>query len=129
GARRAGLFGDHLDRDVYGWIMAGDVAKFVELTREFAEHIVAARLDAVVTDAWQLYNVTHDLWHLVTRAAAACASERLGRRVDCLDYAVVPRSLAQRSPGETQQLIVLTDAEVRRKLDLARAFPAIAGDL
>lgn len=128
GARDGGLFGDYLDRDVYAWIMTGDAGKFVALTHRLAARIVDERLEAVVTDAWQLYNVAHDLWHLVTRAAVALASERLGRSVACFDYAVVPRSLAQRSLGEVRRSIALTDAEVRRKLDLVHAFPAIAGD-
>lgn len=129
GAHDGGLFGDHLDRDVYAWILAGDAGRFVGLARRLAARIVDERLEAVVTDAWQLYNVTHDLWHLVTRAAVALAGERLGRRVRCLDYAVVPRSLAQRSLGQAQHAITLTDAELRRKLELARGYPAIAGDL
>jgi hypothetical protein len=129
GGRPGPLFGECLDRDVYAWIMAGDTRKFSDLARQLADHIVAERLEAVVTDAWQLYNVTHDLWHFVTRAAVALASDRLGRRVPCFDYAVVPRSLARRSMGEAHDIIRLDEAEVRRKLQLANAFPAIAQDV
>jgi len=129
GARPGGLFGDYLDREVYGWIMAGDIRRFQDLAHELAERIVKARLDAIITDAWQHYNVVHDVWHLVTRAAVACASRRVGRRLDCLDYAVVPASMAGRALGEVQHAIALTAGELRRKLELAAAFPAIAGDL
>jgi len=129
GAQAGDLFGQYLDRDVYAWIMAGETSKFANLARQLADHIVDQRLDAVVTDAWQLYNVTHDLWHLVTRAAVGLASERLGRRVACFDYAVAPPALALRSMGETHEFRRLDDAEVRRKQAMADAFPAIAQDV
>ncbi|CAN7562975.1 hypothetical protein LJR225_004145 [Phenylobacterium sp. LjRoot225] len=129
GARPGQLFGQCLDRDVYAWIMAGETRRFSNLARQLADHIVDQRLDAVVTDAWQLYNVTHDIWHLVTRAAVALASERLGRRVACFDYAVTPPSLALRSMGETHEIRRLDDGEVRRKQELAAVFPAIAQDV
>lgn len=129
GARPGGLFGDHLDRDVYAWIMAGDAEPFLALARRLADEIVAERLDRVVTDSWQLYNVVHDLWHLVVRTAATWAAERLGRPVACLDYPVVPAALAQRTAGPMEEARRLGAPEVRRKLALAAAFPAIADDL
>jgi len=129
GGRPGPLFGDSLDRDVYAWILAGDVGKFSALARRLADYIVEARLDAVVTDAWQLYNVAHDLWHLVTRAAVALASDSLGRQVACYDYAVVPPALAQRPLGQARLVVRLDDAAVEQKLKLARAFPAITADV
>jgi len=129
GARPGGMFGACLDRDIYGWIMAGEAFRFTALAQALADQIVAERLDAVVTDAWQLYNVAHDIWHLITRVAVALASVRLGRRVDCFDYPVSPPSLALRTTGETYDILRLTDAEVERKLEMADAFPAIAGDV
>jgi hypothetical protein len=129
GARPGALFGQCLDRDVYAWIMAGEAHRFANLARQLADHIVAQRLDMVVTDAWQLYNVTHDIWHLVTRAAVALASERLGRPVACFDYAVTPPALALRSMGETHDSRRLDDGDILRKLEMAAAFPAIAQDV
>jgi len=129
GGRAGGLFGARLDRDIYAWIMAGAAERFCDLVDELADQIVAERLDAIVTDAWQLYNVTHDIWHLVTRAAAARAGQRLGRRVACLDYPVSPPRLSLRAMGPVETITRLNDDEVRRKLALADAFPAIAGDV
>lgn len=129
GGRPGGLFGACLDRDVYGWIMAGEGRRFVQLASELTDHIVAERLDAIVTDAWQLYNVTHDLWHLATRVAASRAGDRLGRPVACFDYPVAPPSLSLRATGPLETSARLSDSEVQRKLLLAEAFPAIAGDV
>jgi hypothetical protein len=129
GARPGGLFGACLDRDVYGWIMAGEVERFTGLAQALADQIVAEQLDAIVTDAWQLYNVTHDLWHLVTRAAAARASERLGRTVRCFDYPVTPPRLSLRDTGPVHAFDRLDAEQTQRKVALAEAFPAIAGDL
>ena len=88
GARVGGVFGGRLDRDVYGWIMDGKAKPFLALADELATAFVRAEIDTVVTDGWQLYNVVHDLWHLTVRLASAMAASQLGRRVDCLDYAV-----------------------------------------
>lgn len=129
GARAGGLFGARLDREIYGWIMAGAAEPFCDVAQDLADHIVAERLDAVVTDAWQLYNVTHDLWHLVTRAAAVRASRQLGRPVFCLDYPVSPPRLSLRAMGAVEAITRLDQDGVRRKLAMADAFPAIARDV
>lgn len=129
GARPGALFGDHLDREVYGWILAGDVQRFEVLAETLAGSIVEADLDLIVTDGWQYYNVAHDLWHLVARTAAALASRRTGKPVTCLDFPVVPPGMAGRSPGATAWTARLTPPETQETLDLAAAFPAIAQDV
>src|SRR5690349_5716040 len=63
------VFGRHLDREVYGWILAGDPRPLLALAEELAESFVRRDLRTVVTDGWQLYNAVHDLWHLTVRAA------------------------------------------------------------
>jgi hypothetical protein len=129
GATPGAIFGRHLDREVYGWIMAGDHRPFADLAAELADSFVARRLRSVVTDSWQLYNVVHDLWHLTVRAAAGMASERLGRVVDCLDYPVVPTAMARRAAGPATLEIRLSPAEVEAKLRVAADFPEIADDV
>jgi len=129
GATPGEVFGQRLDREVYAWIMAGDPAPFAALADELAESFVRQDLTTVVTDAWQLYNPVHDLWRLTAQAAASLASERLARPVQCLDYPVVPRSMAQRSPGPLRLEIRLSPDEVDAKLALAADYPAIAGEV
>jgi len=129
GSGRGELFGDHLDRDVYGWIMQGEAARFIALATALAASFVARRTELVVTDAWQLYNPVHDLWHLTVRAAAALAQRRMARPVTCLDYAVVPAAMALRGPGPLRHHLALTPDQATRKLELAASFPEIADDV
>jgi hypothetical protein len=129
GARTGSIFGGHLDREVYDWIIAGQAKPFADLAGQLADALVRERARMVVTDSWQLYNVVHDLWHLVVRAAAAMASARLQAPVEVLDYAVVPDCIGMRALGQERRRIDLTPAEVRRKLDLAAAYPEIANDV
>jgi len=129
GATPGALFGDHLDRDAYAWIMAGDEARFTSLASDLADSFVRQGVRTVVTDAWQLYNVVHDLWHLTVRAAVTLASNQLGRAIQCLDYEVVPASMAARAAGPVCYRHDLTPPEVAAKLGLAAEFPEIADDV
>ncbi len=129
GATPGEVFGRHLDREVYGWILASDAAPFLSLADELAESFVARDVGQVVTDAWQLYNVVHDLWRLTVEVAASRAAARLGRPVEVLDYPVVPPSMGTPQPGPERLRLDLSEAEVARKLALARAFPEIGDDV
>jgi hypothetical protein len=123
------LFGDHLDRDIYAWIMAGEAQGFVRLAADLADGFVQQKVRTVVTDSWQLYNVTHDLWHLTVRRAASLASQRLGRPIDCLDYEVVPRGMAARAVGPLRYRQSLTPAQVDAKFRMAAEYPEIADEV
>ena len=129
GATPGTMFGRHLDREVYGWILASDAAPFLSLADELAECFVARGVGQVVTDAWQLYNVVHDLWRLTVEVAASRAAARLGRSIEVLDYPVVPPSMVMPQPGPERLRLDLSQAEVARKLALAHAFPEIGNDV
>lgn len=129
GAEPGPIFGRHLDREVYGWAMAGRAEPFEALAAELAEAFLRRRPRQVVVDSWQLYNVVHDLWHLTVRSAAAMASRRLARPIPCYDYPVVPEGPGMPAAGPQQFGLELGPAEVERKLALAQAFPGIAGDV
>ena len=129
GAIPSNLFGRNLDRDVYGWIMAGDAAPFVELADEMAVNFVGAGVETVIVDSWQHYNVVHDLWHLTVRLAVADAGRRAGRRLACLDYPVVPHRADLLGPGPETHRLALSDEEVDRKRRLAGAYPEIVQEI
>lgn len=128
GAQPGGVFGRMLDRDAYAWVMEGRVAPFEALADELADAFVSGQIDTVVTDAWQLYNVIHDLWHLTVRMAAAIAARRRRRPVVCLDYAVVPTVAGMPATGPESLRIVLTDADLQRKMRLIETYAGIADD-
>jgi hypothetical protein len=129
GAQQGGIFGRYLDRDVYEWIIARDPYPFIDLAAELADGFVQRDLRAVITDSWQLYNVVHDLWHLTVRAAATSASTRLGHRLDCLDYPVVPERMAARTAGPARLNRTLSAQAVTEKLRLAAEYPDISEDV
>lgn len=129
GATPGSVFGEHLDRDVYEWILAEDCAPFLALADRMAASFVQDQITTVVTDSWQLYNAVHDLWHLTVRIAAAEAAISMGRPLSCLDYPVVPCTCDLVSPGPERHRLVLTPQEVDDKLRLASEFPEIAEDV
>lgn len=93
------------DKDFYQLVLKGEAAPFVQWTDELAEDFVRREVDLVVTDAWQYYNVAHDLTHLMARLAAERASAVLGREIAFLDYLVVPDEL---TPGAPPARVVAT---------------------
>src|SRR3954452_22150108 len=101
--RTGALFGEILDRELYELVLAGDAGPFHAWTDVLRDAWLAAPPRFVVTDAWQLYSVAHDLVHLMGRVAAHEAGLRLGAALACLDYAVVPREVAaQVRPGRVR---------------------------
>ncbi len=129
GGHVGAVFGRFLDADVYRQIMRSDPRLFLELAHELADAFVRQGVRTVVMDAWQLYNVVHDLWHLTVRAAVAEAEDRMKRTIEVLDFAVVPESMAARTGGAIRLRTRLTGEELARKLELARDFPAISADV
>src|SRR5215217_2255516 len=130
GASAGQLFGDILDRDLYRLVLAGKAAAFHAWVDVLRDAWLAAPPSFVVTDAWQLYSVAHDLVHLMARVAAREASVRLGVPLACFDYAVVPPSVAGQVPlGPVKMKVELTQAELEQKLERAYAFPEIASEL
>ena len=69
-----------------------------ETLKDRGDDFVRREIDLVVMDAWQYYNVAHDLTHLMARMAAERASAQLGRRIPVVDYPTVPDELAPGAP-------------------------------
>lgn len=129
GAIVAEPFGAAFDTELYDAILAGDIGLFARLTDTLRAAFVARGIDRVITDGWQNYNPVHDLTHLVARVAAAEAGRRRGRPVACLDYPVVLGELAYAPCGPERMRIVLSEAQVKAKLDMAKRHPDIAEDV
>ena len=117
------------DRDLYKCLLNGAVAPFERWTSELADDLAGREVDLVVADAWQFYNVAHDLTHLMARLATARASAVLRRPIAFFDYPVVPDEMA---PGVAAQRAVATlrlnEAEAMSKRAAAAAIADIAGD-
>jgi len=98
------------DKDFYQYVLAGDAAPFVRWTQELADDLVRREVDVVVADAWQYYNIAHDLTHVMARLALERAQKALGRRIEFLDYPVVPHALAPDEPISTEMAALTLDA-------------------
>ncbi len=117
------------DKDFYQYVLAGDAAPFVRWTQELAEDFVRREVDLVVADAWQYYNIAHDLTHVMARLAVDRAQEVLGRRIEFLDYPVVPRALAPDEPDCIEKVVLALDvAQSAAKRESVDAVADVAGE-
>jgi hypothetical protein len=128
GATMSG-WGGIWDRELYAFVLRGDATPFRRWIDELADDFVRRDVDLVVADAWQFYNVAHDLTHLMARLAVARASVRLDRPIAFFDYPVVPDAMA---PGVRAQraaaVLNLSDAEAMAKRAAAARVADIVGD-
>jgi len=117
------------DRDLYKYLLNGAVAPFEQWTSELADDLVRREVDVVVADAWQFYNVAHDLTHLMARLATARASAALHRPIAFFDYPVVPDEMAPGMPAQrAMATLSLNEAEAMAKRAAVTAVADIAGD-
>lgn len=116
GAPIGAITGRHRDRDVFDALLRKDARFFTDWTAALEEQLCAIEAAVVVVDGWQMYNVAHDLVHVMGRVAGARASARLGRAIPVLDYDVVPAGLSGvQQRGIEAMRLELDDAALARK--------------
>lgn len=108
------------DHQIYRMLLNGDAAPLATLTLDLAANLIEYDIRAVVADAWEWYNPTHDLCAAVTSLAAERAGLATGRRIACYDYAVTSTFWGA---GETLEL---DDAALSRKLAAAHRYEALS---
>lgn len=89
GATRGAIYGRFADLDVYSAILNRDTELFAGIVEELAQVFVDQRIDYVVGDAAEGYNVTHDMCRVMIGAAVEMAERRYGHLVKNFDFAVV----------------------------------------
>jgi hypothetical protein len=115
-----------LDTELYACIIEQRHGPFLDWTQRLADDLVQREIDLVVTDAWQYYNIAHDLTHLMARVAAAEASARLGRKIDVLDCQVAPAALAPTAPNVPLYCAKrLSAAEAEAKRAASHLYPGV----
>jgi AcrR family transcriptional regulator len=130
GAREGSVFGRFGDRDLYRMLMEGELDPLERLAHELADALVAGGVEVVASDAIEGYNPSHDLCRLLAESAVALASRRLERPIASYDFLLegrpdlCPAELAPRAIR-----LLLDDAALERKLDAARSYPEIAGEV
>ncbi len=130
GARCGSIFGRFTDREVYARLMRGDIESFIELTEELTAAFVNEPIEYVVGDASEGYNPTHDVCRLIIDAATARARAITGRDIPSYDFTLVGRPDQCAEDLHAESLwIHLDDEMLARKIETARAYPEMAGEV
>jgi hypothetical protein len=79
GLKPGAVFGAYGDLELYAAILRGDRDFFIGLASRLAQHLLAGGHTAIVSDAAEGYNPTHDLCQLIAASAAERARRQSGR--------------------------------------------------
>jgi len=130
GARAGPVYGWMSDRAIYAAILEGDADRFRRLADDLAALLVEGEVDCVVGDAVEGYNPSHDVCRLVVNAALRLAGHALGRPIAAYDFVLV--GAPDQCPEAVRARAVwlrLDDGALARKLDAARGYPELAGEV
>ncbi|HYJ80981.1 MAG TPA: hypothetical protein VEW03_15320 [Longimicrobiaceae bacterium] len=130
GARAGSVYGWMSDRDIYSAILAHDTARFTALASELAGALAAYGADCVAGDAVEGYNPSHDVCRLVINAALRLAGAEGGAAIRAYDFPLV--GAPQQCPDALRARALwlqLDDAALERKLDAARSYRELAGEV
>jgi hypothetical protein len=125
GSPISALFGRHTDAALYERILDRDIDLFVGLAREVSKEIVAERIERVVGDCVEGYNVVHDLFRIAINAGIAIAERELSRPVQNYEYPLFERPGPRFAGDDPGPSIVLTEQMRADKLEAARAYKAL----
>lgn len=130
GARPGPVYGRFADLDLYAAILRCDFGLFEGLVAELAEAFVREGVEYVAGDAAEGYNPVHDACRIVINGAAELAGRTSGRTVVSRDFTLFRR---HRSAAESERAgdirLTLDDAQLERKLSLAREYPELQDEV
>jgi len=131
GARQGTIYGRLADLEVYSAILNGEVELFTELVEELAQAFVNERIEYVVGDAAEGYNVTHDMCRIIIGAAVELAQQQYDHRVENFDFAVVgPPDECADNLRDDAIWLQLDDEAFDRKVTAALGYtPNLANDV
>lgn len=120
GCTAGSIMAPFTDREIYRMLLEGEVDPVYAMSLDLADSLVDHGIRAVVADACEWYNPTHDLCSVMARLAAERAGLASGRRIACYEYAVTE---AASDGGET---LDLDDAALSRKTAAAHRYEALS---
>ena len=131
GATQGAIYGRFADLEVYSAILNGDTELFAGIVEELADVFVDQRIEYVVGDAAEGYNVSHDMCRVMIGAAVETAALRYGHRLENFDFAVVgPPDECPEDLRDKAVWLQLDDAAHDRKIKAALAYtPKLAKDV
>ena len=129
GATPGPVYGRLTDRSLYRAILDGDVDLFSSVADEISLALDAAGVDCVAGDAVEGFNPGHDVCRLLINAALL-RLEQQGRRVESFEFPL--EAAPQECPAEDLSSAIVLELDedaLRRKLDAARSYPELAGEV
>jgi len=131
GLEPGSIFGRFTDRAIYSAVMAQDNGLFLGLARELASAFVREKIEAVVGDASEGYNSTHDLCRALINAAVSIAQRASGQQIANYDFPVVGQPSAYSIPPQTNALwLRLEESVFQRKLTaVQRYYPELLAEM
>jgi AcrR family transcriptional regulator len=130
GVRSGRIYGRYSDRAFYEAMLDRRLDVFVQLAEELADAIAAADPSVVACDAIEGYNPSHDVCRLISGAAVALASRRVGRTIEAYDFPLVDRPDA--CPDHLRPAAIrheLDAAALARKLAAADRYPELRDEV
>ncbi|HEV8582621.1 MAG TPA: hypothetical protein VGX68_26435 [Thermoanaerobaculia bacterium] len=129
GAVPGPLYGQLSDRSLYQAILSCDTDLFAGLAEDLAMALDAAGVDYVAGDAVEGFNPGHDVCRLLLNAALL-RLEQQGRRMESFEFPLdgPPQECPEQDRSEAI-LLELDEASLQRKLEAARAYEELAGEV
>jgi hypothetical protein len=122
GASTGSICGATSDREVYAAILRGDHRLFATVASEIAAFLASEEIEAVVGDAAEGHNCTHDMWREMINAGICLAAKRSGRRILNFEFTLFGRPDECPLGSERAIWTRLDDELFARKLEAVRNY-------
>jgi hypothetical protein len=135
GAQRGEVFGLLSDGDIYHAILERKIALFSSIVDRLAQSLAEHGTDFVAADAAEGFNPTHDICRQIANAAIYRAQILTGRSIDNYEFLLMEwdlNRLIHHQPVKHDRQcwhLRLRDGLLRRKLDAARGYSELRGEV
>ena len=130
GAKTAPIFGRWTDAQAYEILLSGNLGALAGLTRELGQALVANEIQAVVADAMEGFNPTHDLCRHMTNAAVLITERATGRKIANFDFVLAaPPDTASDEIRDQCIRLQLDPAALTRKRVAAENYPELKEEI
>ena len=130
GAEPAPIFGRWTDAQAYEILLSGNLVALADVTREMAEALVANNIEAVVADAMEGFNPTHDLCRYMTDTAVLTAERTSGRKIANFDFVLAaPPDAAPAMILPRCVRLQLDESALTRKRIAAQNYPELKEEI
>lgn len=129
GAQTGAIYGRFSDAVIYTAMLDRQVSLFTRVAEELASAFVAERTAYVVADAAEGYNPTHDICRHLVDAAIAMA-RTTPADIASFEFDLIGRPDTGNERGHRPSVLLdLDDGALERKLQAAREYPEMAGEV